>query len=190
MALSSAIVQRMSPRSARVRADDGAADRSPDRVQRVVFALALAGAVLLPLGIGVILLGWYGVAHTPYTFEQNAYLVSGGLLGVGLVLVGGFLYVGAWVARLADGQREQNARLLAALEGLRLPADGALTGRPAAASAGLPAATTFVATPTGTMLHRPDCTIVAGRDNVRQVDDDPGLRSCRLCDPRGDEHRG
>ena len=49
------------------------------------------GGALLPLGVVVIALGWYGVAHSPFAFEQNSYLISGGLFGLGLVLVGGFL---------------------------------------------------------------------------------------------------
>src|SRR3954471_18333185 len=56
-------------------------------LQVVLFA---AGAILMPLGIIAIMLGWYGVAHTKYQYDQLPYVVSGGLLGVGLVMLGGF----------------------------------------------------------------------------------------------------
>ena len=65
--------------------------------------LFVAGAVLLPGGLVVIGLGWYGTAHTPYEYDQNAYLISGGILGLGITFVGGFLYFGSWLARLAAG---------------------------------------------------------------------------------------
>ena len=65
-----------------------------------------AGAVLLPLGLVVIVLGWYGAANTPYQYDQLSYLVSGGLLGLGLTFCGGFLYFGAWLARIAADGRE------------------------------------------------------------------------------------
>jgi hypothetical protein len=53
-------------------------------------ALGLAGAGLLCL-----LLGWVGVSGTDYVTEQIPYLVSGGLLGLVLILAGGSLWVSA-----------------------------------------------------------------------------------------------
>lgn len=80
--------------------------------RRLQFSLFVAGAVLMPLGIIAIALGWYGVAHSHYLYDQNTYLVSGGLLGLGLVFLGGFLYFGAWLARMSNEQRE-NSRAIA-----------------------------------------------------------------------------
>ena len=40
-----------------------------------------AGAILLPLGLVVIVLGWYGAANTPYQYDQISYLVSGACSG-------------------------------------------------------------------------------------------------------------
>lgn len=178
MAFTSAIVRRIRPASADPdRAEPGARHRDTGlTVQRVLFGLTLLGGILLPAGIAVIVLGWYGAAHTPYTFEQNSYLISGGLLGLGLVLVGGFLYFGAWIARLAENQRAHNEQLLAAIQQLPLAAPSTQAAH----------AATYVATPTGTMLHRPDCAIVLGRTDVREVPDDPRFKSCRLCDPRAE----
>jgi hypothetical protein len=80
--------------------------------RRLQFSLFVAGAVLMPLGILAIGLGWYGVAHSHYIYDQNTYLISGGLLGLGLVFLGGFLYFGAWLARMSGEQRE-NSRAIA-----------------------------------------------------------------------------
>src|SRR6478672_1127727 len=80
--------------------------------RRLQFSLFVAGAVLMPFGIIAIALGWYGVAHSHYIYDQNTYLISGGLLGLGLVFLGGFLYFGAWLARMSGEQRE-NSRAIA-----------------------------------------------------------------------------
>src|SRR3954454_10328109 len=78
-------------------------------LQLVLFA---AGAILMPLGIIAIMLGWYGMAHTKYQYDKMPHVASGGLLGVGLVMLGGFLYFGAWLAKVANDQRE-SARQMA-----------------------------------------------------------------------------
>ncbi|MFN2539422.1 MAG: hypothetical protein ABR549_14905 [Mycobacteriales bacterium] len=148
--------------------------------------LAVASAVLLPLGLALILLGWYGAAHTPYLFEQVPYLISGGLLGLGFAVVGGLVYFSSWVARGAAEQQRQNEAVAALLtdirEELRLG-----SGRPApsrAAAGGGNGSAPFVATAKGAMLHRPDCAVVAGRTDLRAVAAaGDGLAPCTLCNP-------
>ena len=73
--------------------------------------LGLAGSLLMPLGLIAIGLGCYGAAHMPYTFEQVAYLVSGGIGGLALTTLGGFLFFGSWLARIAHQQRQQTELL-------------------------------------------------------------------------------
>ena len=68
--------------------------------------LAIAGGVLMPLGMLLVIAGWYGTAHTTRLFEEIPYLVSGGLLGITLALIGAALYFGFWLTRLVTGQRE------------------------------------------------------------------------------------
>jgi methylphosphotriester-DNA--protein-cysteine methyltransferase len=42
----------------------------------------------------------------------------------------------------------------------------------------------FVATATGSMLHRPDCPVVANRPGVRKVKaGTPGFEPCKICEP-------
>ncbi len=154
--------------------------RSPDT------ALGLAGAVLLPLGLLVILLGWYGASHTPYLFEQVPYLISGGLIGLGLVVGGGLAYFASWVARSSASQQRASQEIVDLLREIRTeladrPAVPAAPQRKSAANGhgtgGL------VATAGGSMLHRPDCSVVAGRSDLRQVTARSGLGSCGMCDP-------
>lgn len=73
--------------------------------------LFVVGAVLLPAGLVVITLGWYGAARTPHLYDQMTYLISGGLLGLALVFVGGMLFFGSWIANLSTSARQRNRRL-------------------------------------------------------------------------------
>jgi MFS family permease len=80
--------------------------------QRAMTGILFAvGAVLLPAGLVVIMLGWYGAARTPHLYDQLSYLISGGLLGLALVFVGGMLFFGTWISRLSASARERNRRL-------------------------------------------------------------------------------
>jgi hypothetical protein len=57
------------------------------------------------------LLGWVGAARTAREIEQIPYLISGGIVGLGLVLLGGLLLVSTfWVAVLRKLHGEAEAR--------------------------------------------------------------------------------
>jgi hypothetical protein len=71
----------------------------------------IAGAVLPVLGLLAIAVGWYGVSHTARTWRQTPYLVSGGLLGLGLIFLGGFAYFGFWMTTFVEESRRQTAVL-------------------------------------------------------------------------------
>jgi hypothetical protein len=71
----------------------------------------LAGAVLPLLGLLSILVAWYGVSHTARTWRQTPYVVSGGLLGLGLIFLGGFSYFAFWLTKLVQETRQQTAVL-------------------------------------------------------------------------------
>jgi hypothetical protein len=160
---------------------EGVAPLRGNSAQVLHTVLFVAGAVLLPAGLVVIGLGWYGVAHTPYLYNQNSYIVSGGILGLGITFVGGFLYFGSWLARVAADQKEAQRQLS---DTLLLLADAvAHNGAPArpAARPRDPGSVLVVAG-NGTTVHRADCDLVAGRDDLRPAGPDaPNLTRCRLC---------
>lgn len=88
--------------------------------------LFLLGAVAVPLGVVLVLIGWYGVAGSGLLFEQMPYAVSGGIGGLGLIIIGCTLYGCWWVTRAIRDQRErhdaltrQNEELLEAVRELR-----------------------------------------------------------------------
>lgn len=165
-------VERLRTRAAGLRTRAGATD--PGR------RMLLVGGVLLPLGVLLVLIGWLGTARTPLVFEQVPYVVSGGLLGLALVVIGGFLYFGYWQTLVIRALRESTTELSASLlriEGLLAVDAGTSSGRAAADDQ-------LVATATGTMLHRPDCSVVVGRDRLRPVTPGAaGMTPCSLCQP-------
>ncbi len=145
----------------------------------------VAGSLLVPVGVVIILLAWYGSAHTPYLQQQIPYLVSGSFIGLGCMILGGLLYWAHWLYRLydqADLHHEEELRvmegaLLAIVDRLAPPAGG---GGP----------TRLVATATGTVFHDPDCPVVAHhRDHLRALR--PGdlgtMEPCGICRPDREE---
>jgi hypothetical protein len=161
------------------------------RVPRATFSFSdrwmlVVGGTLLPIGVVLVLLGWYGASHTVLLFEQIPYLISGGLLGLALVIAGGFVYFAYWMTLLVRETRIERADMQAVL--LRIEdLLQAGTGQPQTRRVAAVAATELVATKTGTMIHRPDCVAVDGRDNLRSVTaSTKGLTPCKLCDPLGD----
>jgi hypothetical protein len=138
------------------------------------------GGVLMPLGILLIVLGWLGAARTPFAFEQTPYLISGGVLGLALVVSGGFVYFGYWQSLRIRESRQQSLDLAAAMSRL----ESVLVAAGVTAGGGSLAAAAYVATPSGSIFHRPDCTVVAGRDDLSAVDPaTTKLEACRICSP-------
>jgi len=151
--------------------------------------LAFIGAGLVAVGIPLIILGWYGAAHTPYTFEQIPYMISGGLLGLALTVLGGLFYFAYWLTRQVHETRRQSdqteavyRRIEALLSSNGHGSAGSVTAAPPA-----PKTAEFVTTSRGTMFHRPDCVVVKGRSDLKSVSgDEKGLKPCKICDPLGE----
>ncbi|MFL6239394.1 MAG: hypothetical protein ACJ735_07910 [Actinomycetes bacterium] len=160
-------------RNVRTRAGAGQLDRW----------LLIIGGVLLPLGVLLILLGWLGASRTILPFEQIPYVVSGGLLGIAFVIIGGFVYFAYWQTLLVRDTRAERRELVDALYRIeRLLSGGGLI----TSNGELPAhdEAPLVATENGSMIHRTDCPVVLNRDNLRSVSPGtPGLRPCSICDP-------
>ena len=150
------------------------------------------GWVLAALGGLALLLGWYGVSGEALTAKQLPYLVSGGLTGIGLLILAGVFLatedVRRQLGRLDEVERKVDAlySLFAADLAEAPPAPATTTARPVVRRpAGADA--TAVALPAGTSYHRPECALVAGKDGAEPVDAATvgarGLRPCRVCDP-------
>lgn len=162
-----------------MRSGSGAAPLKNNYGALLQVVLFWAGAIMMPLGLVVIALGYYGVANSVFDFERDAYAFSGGFFGLGLTFTGGFLYFGAWLARIADDGRESSKRLA---DTLLLLAD--VTSRAAAINDhGVDTAAVPVTAGEGTTVHRRDCSLIAHRDDLRAAGGRQGLTECRVCKP-------
>lgn len=138
----------------------------------------VAGAILVPLGIVIILLAWYGSAHSPYVQGQIPYVISGGLLGLGLMVLGGLLYWAHWLYRIYDQSalhHEEMLRLVRGQAGPGAPVEGPGAPEPV-----------LVATARGRNFHRPECSlVVSGRRPTHRLSpqEAANLVPCRICRP-------
>jgi 4-amino-4-deoxy-L-arabinose transferase-like glycosyltransferase len=111
--------QRVLDRRARFR---DAVVRLSERAQsaELVRLLLFPGALAVVGGFAFMILGWYGASHTARPIEQTPYLISGGLIGLGLVMVGALLLSSAiWMTMLQRHQSEQDERVERKLDQLR-----------------------------------------------------------------------
>jgi hypothetical protein len=147
----------------------------------------LAGSILIPLGVVLIMIGWYGAAHARVVQQQIPYMVSGSFVGLGCMVVGGFLFWGHWLYRMYDQaelHHEEQQRLLELIAaGLRLPVRA---GAGVGGEGGGDATPGFYATTSGSVYHRADCAVIAHHpDDLRTVGPAglAGMRPCQICLP-------
>ena len=132
------------------------------------------GATLVAGGIVAIVIGYLGASGTVHVGLQVPYLLSGGLLGLALVVFGSSLMVAHALGR--------QARLLRKLidEVQELEALGVAPVR-------APAGDGLVLVPAGaTSFHRPGCQLLDGKTARRLKPDTAmrrGLSPCSVCDP-------
>jgi hypothetical protein len=129
-------------------------------------APVVLGAVLAPLGVLLVFLAWLGASNTPLLQEQVSYLISGGLLGLGFIVLGGFCYFAYWQTEILREMRNQTAEITAALRAGQGPVSG--TGG-------------LVVTADGSLAHRPTCPVVRNRDDLQPAG--PEVAPCVICDP-------
>lgn len=85
-----------------------------------------AGLAFALAGFAIIGLGWWGASGTKYVYQEIPYVISGGILGVGLVIVGAALFarysaarlLRFWLARLVADQQIQTDRVVDAITAL------------------------------------------------------------------------
>jgi hypothetical protein len=148
-----------------------------DRIGRFTGRLGgKLGIAVALLGFVLIYLGWNGAGSFNDIRQQFPYLISGGLAGLGLVVVGAALLV-------IEAARAERAELQATLLELRealVEVRGPATA-PSAASSG------DVVIAGASSYHRPTCRLVEGRDDLEALGvgeaAERGLHPCRICDP-------
>jgi hypothetical protein len=98
----------------------------PSRTERRERRLYLAGLLLTVAGLAVIGLGWWGASGTKYTYQEIPYVISGGIFGAAMVIIGAALFarysaarlLRFWLARLVADQQLQADRIVEAITSL------------------------------------------------------------------------
>ena len=136
------------------------------------------GLMFCVAGLAVIWAGWNGAASYNDIRKQFPYLVSGGIGGLALVVIGAALLV-------IQSQRADRAQLEANLTELRKVLER-MTGLPASNGAEAESGDLVVAGPN--TYHSPTCKLVAGRslpNMTAEQAEAAGLEACRTCAPAG-----
>lgn len=136
-----------------------------------------AGLLLAAVGLVAIGVGWNGAAGQLTLLGQIPYILSGGLLGVSLVILGAAMLV-------VQGAREDRARLEAKLDVLT---DALLAGGTGVAAAPAPQDASGLVIAGTASYHVPGCRLVDGREETAYLTPAEArandLKPCRVCAP-------
>lgn len=136
---------------------------------------------IIGLGFLALYLGWNGAASVDCVACQIPYLLSGGAIGIGLIVVGvGVLFV--------QTTRRNRAELEERVDSIREALEHVGAVRPAAGDATIeiPAASGQVVAGASS-YHLPTCHLVEGREDIELLTideaEEEGLSACRICKP-------
>ena len=98
----------------------------PSQTERRERRLFWSGVVIAIAGFAVIGMGWWGASGTKYVYQEIPYVISGGIFGASLVIVGAALFarysaarlLRFWLARLVADQQVQTDRVVDAITAL------------------------------------------------------------------------
>lgn len=173
---------------------DRSASSSPkergDEAHPLEAARNLAQYAALAGGFILLLLGWYGISGTADLAGQVPYLASATIPGASLVVAGAILIANDRSRRSQERAAEQIATLYRLLTvAVDTPSASGVTTAPG------PVVDTdaavrregVVAVEGAKKFHRPQCALVAGKDNVVSVTtavaEQRHLEPCPICDP-------
>ena len=136
------------------------------------------GFLFMTLGVVMIALAWNGAANRNFVEGQFPYLLSGGVMGLALVIIGATLLFLATIRaerELMTDRFDEMIRLLGRnLNRLSVSSNG---------SAGVGAQVVA----SDTVFHRAECKILQGKEGLATVTVDQaeaeGLTPCRVCEP-------
>jgi len=134
-----------------------------------------AGIGLAAVGLLAIAVGWNGAAGQLSILGQVPYIISGGLIGLALVILGAAMLV-------VQNAREDRALLEAKLD---LLAEAFLEGQGRRADA--PRDLSGLVVAGSASYHQPGCRLVDGREQTDYLTPveaaGRGLKACRVCQP-------
>lgn len=151
---------------------------SPD-LRRARSAARFGGGIsliLIALGLLAIGLGYNGASGTALTAAQFPYLISGGVLGLSLVVLGSSLMI-------VKAHREDRALLERKLDEVMNVMAGGIGG----AAGRAPQDLTGLVVAGSASYHVPGCRLVDGREDTSYLTADEAkarfLAPCRVCQP-------
>ena len=149
------------------------------------------GWILLAIGAVLLLIGYLGVSREALPGKQIPYLVSGGIGGMFLAVLGAY-FLGTQELRKDSGRLDRLEAMVEELHGalLRRPDAPDLTNGHATSVAPAPTgpARRVVAVAGAELFHRAGCSMVAGKDGAEMTPAaarKQGLRPCPACAPVG-----
>ena len=93
--------------------------------------MLIPASLLVIVGLNFMIFGWIGAANTVRQIEQIPYLISGGLIGLALVFLGGLLLASTfWIMVVRKLTAESEARTQAHLAALEARLDQLSSRRP------------------------------------------------------------
>lgn len=137
------------------------------------------GLMFIAAGFVTFYFAWDGAASINFAQGQIPYLLSGGFLGLGLVITGATLLFLSTIRserQLMTDRYDEMARLLSRnLSRLQFSSNGHSAASSAQVIAGV------------TTYHRAECKILEGKDGLTTVTVEQaaaeGLERCRVCNP-------
>jgi hypothetical protein len=136
------------------------------------------GLVFITAGFVVIGKAWDGAASVNFAQGQIPYLLSGGFMGLALVVTGGVMLFLATVRaerQLMTDKFDEMTRLLSRNLGrLQISTNGSSDSGGQVIAA-------------GSAYHQPDCRLLQGKQGLATISAEQaaaeGLEACRVCDP-------
>lgn len=143
-----------------------------------------AGWAFFGFGALFVLLGWLGISGEAVVAKQLPYLISGGIGGILLAILGAY-FLGIEELRKDGGRLDRMERQIEELHRLLLEHPDAPP--PPAPTVDAPSDNGHVwVVEAGESFHRSSCALVAGKTTEeleRQAATTRGLRPCPVCEP-------
>jgi hypothetical protein len=159
----------------------------PDPTLRPARLALYAGVVCVVLGALALYAGYNGAATNPVVEAQVPYIISGGLAGLALLLLGGIGIAASVVLKVTGEIRiELHAAREAFTQSNRVTSSVAAAITPDAVAATSTNGYVIVSS-TGSSYHRADCRLVERVEVPEKVPRGAaaaqGLHPCRVCNP-------
>jgi len=159
----------------------------PDPTLRPARLALYVGVICLVLGAFALFAGYNGAATNPIVEAQVPYVISGGLAGLALLLLGGIGVAASVILRVTgEIRRELHMTRDAFTQANRVASSVAAAIRPESIAATSSNGSVLVSSG-GSSYHRADCRLVERAEAVSKLPRtdaaSQGLHPCRICNP-------